>query len=78
MFTQNWPKHEPGTTLHQVMIDGVSRDFDDAQIIEETLGLADKVMIDFYRKAFYNDMIAFFKEQEERFAREANEGLDKS
>lgn len=68
-----WPKHVPGTTLHHIMIDGVSRDFDDAQIIEETCGLADKVMIDFYRKAFYNNMIAFFTEQDARFARETQE-----
>lgn len=73
MNTPVWPRHVPGTTLHQVMIDGVSRDFGDDQIIEETLGLADKQMIDFYRKAFYNDMMAFFKQQRERFAREENE-----
>ena len=73
MNKPNWPMHVPETTLHQVMIDGVSRDFGDEQIIQETLGLADKQMIDFYRRAFYNDMMAFFKEQNERFAREEHE-----
>ena len=51
-----WPKHKPEATLHDIIIDGVSRDFLDDRIIEETNGLADKRMIDIYRKRFMDDI----------------------
>jgi hypothetical protein len=52
----NWPKHKPETTLHEIVMDGVSRDFTEEQIKEETLGLSDSKMISFYRKSLDLDM----------------------
>lgn len=40
-----WPKHKPGTSLHQIVRDGVYRDFTDEQIMEETNYLATREMI---------------------------------
>jgi hypothetical protein len=40
-----WPKHKPGTPLHQIIRDGVYRDFTDEQIMEETNYLATREMI---------------------------------
>jgi hypothetical protein len=50
--TKVWPKHKPETTLHEIILDGVARDFTAEQIKEETLGLADSKMIWFYRDSF--------------------------
>ena len=60
-----WPKHKPETTLHQIVMDGVSRDFPDEQIISETNGLADVEMIALYRKSFNDDMYKFYETQHE-------------
>lgn len=47
-----WPKHRHGTSVHQIVMDGVARDFTTEQIIFETNGLATKEMVTFYRDAF--------------------------
>ena len=57
--SNKWPKHKPEATLHDIIMDGVSRDFLDDQIIEETNGLADKRMILTYRKQFIADIEAW-------------------
>lgn len=48
---QAWPKHRHGTSVHQIVMDGVSRDFTTDQIVFETNGLATKEMVAFYRDA---------------------------
>jgi len=46
-----WPKHKPGTHLHDIILDSVSRDLPFDQIFMETLGVANAKMVSFYREA---------------------------
>lgn len=53
-----WPKHKLGTSLHEIILDGVARDFTNEQIISETCNLCDASMIQVYRDWFYSQMEA--------------------
>jgi hypothetical protein len=53
-----WPKHRPNTLMHDIVLDGVVRDFTFSQIHEETCGLATQAMVDYYRSGFYKVMCA--------------------
>jgi hypothetical protein len=46
-----WPKHKPGTHLHDIILDSVSRDLPFDQIFMETLEVANAKMVSFYREA---------------------------
>lgn len=46
-----WPKHKAETTLHEIIKDGIVRDFNDQQIVDETKGIATTDQIAFYRNA---------------------------
>ncbi len=52
-----WPKHKIQATLHEIILDGVARDFSDEQIISETCNLCDASMIQVYRDWFHSQMI---------------------
>jgi hypothetical protein len=58
------PVYRPGTTLYDIIIDGVSRSFETSQIIEEASWsgyVIDEKPVDAVRKDFNAQMEKFFK-----------------
>lgn len=67
--------YRDGVSLYEIMVDGVSRDFKDEQIISEAAGsgfVIDAKLVRIVRYGFNVEMIEFFKK--ERTANEQAEG----